>query len=196
MPYNQNNQYQGFSPGLMDRMGTSYPQQGNGYQPGAQSGFSLPTWGQGPGVMPSPPEPYAGFQVNTGQPVLGDPNANLFSSTTGPNGPAGAGLFNGQAPGFMRGMTGGTDDRGNYQTGWGGLAFNAASGLANTYLGMQQYGLAKDTFKQNKREFAMNWGANKALTNARLEDRQRARVATGNSAYQSVSAYMAKNGIK
>lgn len=78
--------------------------------------------------------------------------------------------------------------------GWGGMAIGAAQGLANAYMGMKQYGLAKDTFNENKRQFELNFNSQKKLTNSRLEDRQRARVAS-NPGYQSVDEYMKKNGI-
>ena len=80
--------------------------------------------------------------------------------------------------------------------GWGGLALNAAGGLASTFLGMKQYGLAKQTLAENKRQFQLNYDAQKQTTNTRLEDRQRARVASNAGAYQSVGDYMATNGIK
>ncbi len=61
---------------------------------------------------------------------------------------------------------------------------------------MKQYNLAKDTLNENKRQFGLNWDAQKATVNSQLEDRQRARVASNPSAYQSVSAYMDQNRIK
>ena len=90
--------------------------------------------------------------------------------------------------GFFSGMLG--------PNGWGNLALGAASGLASTFLGMKQYGLAKQTLAENKRQFQLNYDAQKQTTNTRLEDRQRARVASNAGAYQSVGDYMAVNGIK
>lgn len=80
--------------------------------------------------------------------------------------------------------------------GWGNLALGAAGGLASTFLGMKQYGLAKQTLQENKRQFDLNYAAQRQTTNTRLEDRQRARVASNANAYQSVGDYMATNGIK
>lgn len=88
---------------------------------------------------------------------------------------------------------------GNSKTGavgWGGLALGAAQGLGNAWMGMKQYGLAQDAFKENKRQFNINYAAQKQLTNSQLEDRQRARVASNAGAYQSVGDYMNQNGIK
>ena len=89
--------------------------------------------------------------------------------------------------GFLSGMLG--------PNGWGGLALNAAGGLMSGYLGMKQYGLAKQTLEENKRQFDLNYAAQRKTTNTRLEDRQRARVASNPGAYQSVGDYMATNGV-
>jgi hypothetical protein len=79
--------------------------------------------------------------------------------------------------------------------GWGGLALNAATGLAGTYLGLKQYGLAKDMFAENKRQYAQNFGAQANLTNSRLEDRQtRRNIERPDS--MAVADYMAKYGVK
>lgn len=71
----------------------------------------------------------------------------------------------------------------------------ALSGLGNLFMGMQNYGLAKDQLKFQKDAYTKNYAAQKQTTNASLEDRQRARVASNPTAYQSVSDYMAKNRI-
>ena len=80
--------------------------------------------------------------------------------------------------------------------GYGIAALGAAQGLGNLYLGMQQYGLAKETLANNKAQFERNFAAQKATTNASLEDRQRARVASNAGAYQSVGDYMNQNGVR
>lgn len=79
--------------------------------------------------------------------------------------------------------------------GWGNPAIATAGGLTNAFLGMKQYGLAKKTFDESKRQFELNYDAQRNLTNSQLEDRQRARVAS-NGNYQSVEAYMNKNRVK
>lgn len=89
-----------------------------------------------------------------------------------------------------------TDKNGVKTDGWGGMALGAAQGLANAYMGMKQYGIAKDTLAENKRQFALNYEAQRSTTNSALEDRQRARVASNPGAYQSVGDYMNQNGIK
>ena len=82
-----------------------------------------------------------------------------------------------------------------FQPGFGGMALKTFGGLASVYLGMKEYGLAKDTFKQNRREFNMNYDAQRQMTNTELRDRQNSRVQSGNPGYQSVSEYMGENAI-
>lgn len=91
---------------------------------------------------------------------------------------------------FMKGMVGTKE-----APGWGGMALGVAQGLGSAYMGMQQYGLAKAAFDESKRQFNMNWNAQKKTVNSALEDRQRARVASNPGAYQSVGDYMKENGI-
>lgn len=69
------------------------------------------------------------------------------------------------------------------------------TGLGNLYMGMKQYGLARDSFGESKRQYNQNYAAQRTLTNSRMEDRQRARVASNPGAYQSVGSYMQKNQI-
>ena len=93
------------------------------------------------------------------------------------------------------GALGSTNAQGMKTDGWGGMALSTVSGLMNAYMGMKQYGLAKQTLAHNKDQFAKNYAAQKTTTNAAFEDRQRARVASNPGAYQSVGDYMKKNAI-
>ena len=79
--------------------------------------------------------------------------------------------------------------------GWGGLALGAANTLFNGFMGMKQYGLAKDTLNFNKMQFNKNYDAQRNTTNAQMEAQQRARVA-GDPAAMAVAEYMSKYGIK
>lgn len=79
--------------------------------------------------------------------------------------------------------------------GWGSLALGTGQALLSGYMGMKQYGLGKKTLEQNKRQFDLNFGAQQKTINSRMEDRQKARVASNPGAYESVSDYMKKNGI-
>lgn len=99
-------------------------------------------------------------------------------------------------PTFWQSMLGYTNDKGVQQQGWGGLALGAASALGNGWMGMKQYGLAKDAFKESKRQYNQNYAAQRQTLNTQLEDRQRARVASNPGAYQSVGEYMDQNRIR
>lgn len=68
------------------------------------------------------------------------------------------------------GILGWKDADGAQHNGWGGLALGAGQGLMNAYLGMQMYGIAKDTLAANKDQFAKNYQAQVATTNARQQD--------------------------
>lgn len=75
------------------------------------------------------------------------------------------------------------------------MGLGALQGGLGAYLGFQNLGIAKDTLAQNKRQFDLNFGAQQKLTNARLADRQAARVAANPTAYAGVAEYMKGNGI-
>lgn len=149
-------------------------------------------WAKAPPVMPwanaeSPAmNPYSGtpdYQSTLQNPAM----AGLdFNTGTGSGGTAGSGLFDG----FL-----GKTENGVTSQGWGGMALGTAQGLMNGYMGLKQYGLAKDTFNENKRQFGLNYDAQQKTTNAHLADRQAARVAGSTSGYQSVADYMKTNGI-
>ena len=111
--------------------------------------------------------------------------------------------FGGASPqgmwaGGWNGFTQQTNGDGSTYGGWGTAALGAASGLVNSYMGIKQFGLAKDSLKEGKRQFDLNYGAQKSMVNSRLEDRQRSRVADsgGKGDYDSTSDYMKKYGIQ
>ena len=84
--------------------------------------------------------------------------------------------------------------------GYGQAGLGIAQGAFNAWMGMKQYGLAKQQLAEGKQQFALNYDAQRTTTNAQLQDRQNARIA-GNgglagSGYQSVGDYMMNNGIK
>lgn len=93
-------------------------------------------------------------------------------------------------------ITGYTDPNTKIEHGsLGALGLGALKGIGSGLLGMKMYGIAKDELEESKRQFNTNFAAQQKLTNASLEDRQRARVASNPGAYQSVSSYMDKNRI-
>lgn len=84
----------------------------------------------------------------------------------------------------------------NGQQGWSNLALGALQGIGGTYMGMKQYGLAKDALAQSQAQFNKNYNAQRQTTNTQLEDRQRARVAATGGTAESVDSYMARNRIE
>ena len=82
------------------------------------------------------------------------------------------------------------------KAGHAGLALNALTGVGNLFMGMKQYGLAKDTLAENKRQFALNFDAQQKLTNSQLADRQNARIQSSPGAnFESTAEYMKKYGV-
>lgn len=93
-------------------------------------------------------------------------------------------------------MFGGLNDKGQASGGWVSPLASLASTIFGAIQGNKQLSLAQDQFDESKRQFDVNYAANKQTTNTELEDRQRARVASNASAYESVDSYMAKNAIQ
>ena len=143
--------------------------------------FTLSEYGQGYGGTPLPK-----FQRDFYGNLAPVPNTAIgsFGSGAGPGGTA--------APSFWEGMIGTKDN-----PGWGGLALGGAQALGSLFMGMKQYGLAKKSLEESKRQFQMNYDAQKNLTNSYMEDRQRARIAANpNAGYASPEEHMSKWGLK
>ena len=105
--------------------------------------------------------------------------------------------FGGWLKGLMGGAVGEIDPvTGVEKPGWGGLALDTAQALGGAWMGMKQYGMAKDQLKFQKQAFNKNYAAQKQTMNTQLEDRQRARIASNAGAYESLDPYMQKNGIR
>lgn len=79
--------------------------------------------------------------------------------------------------------------------GWGMPALQGLSSLGNLYLGMKNYGLAKDQLRTQKNQFNMNYNNQRQLLNTQMEDIRRTE-AGGSSKAESVESYMARNRIK
>lgn len=169
-----------------------YPFTGNQTQGQIGSGTFMPA---------APSDGFTGTAMDWGKPVEAAKPANDWSSGYGFTGTGGFTGNDLQTPkgdwsAFMDSMMGTTNKDGIKSEGWGGLALNAVSGIGSAWMGNEKLKLARDTLDQQKKEFDMNWGAQRSTTNASLEDRQRARIASNSGAYQSVGDYMNKYGIK
>lgn len=91
----------------------------------------------------------------------------------------------------------GTNTKNGATTGWVAPAMQTFSGLTNAWLGMKQYGLAKDALKESKRQFDMDYNAQKNAYNESLETRQITRNrATNGQVFDSVEDTMKKYGVK
>lgn len=160
-------------------------------------------WGT-PNYAASPPT--GGFQAPAGYDLMSG-----YMPATSVDGVAGSGFQGGAAPATSLATTGfggptqapggwnwldSVDANGAKTQGMLMPGLGVAQGFLNAYLGMKQYGLAKDQLAEGKKQFALNYDAQRTTTNSQLEDRQRARVASNAGAYQSVGSYMAANGIK
>lgn len=137
--------------------------------------------------------PMSSLNPPSAKPYLQSDSLPNFSADAGPTG----GMFSGIGDwAKSSGMFGSTDTKTGIKTdGWGNMALGGLQAGAGLYMGMQQYGLAKDQLAEGKRQYNQNYDNQRKMTNSRLEDRQRARVASNSGAYESVDAYMAKNRI-
>lgn len=129
------------------------------------------------------------YNYNTGGGILSS------SSAVGAGNPNPVAPSSAFQPNWLQGLTGYTNDKGIKTEGWGGLALGGASALGGAFLGMKQYGMAKKQLSESKRQFDLNYGAQRQTINTELEDRQRARVASNPGAYESVGSYMNKNKV-
>lgn len=94
-------------------------------------------------------------------------------------------------------VLGGVDTKSGMKTaGWAPLALGLGQAIYGGIQGQRTQKLAENQFKEGKRQFDLNYNAQRDTINTNLEDRQRARVASNPGAYQSVSEYLDKNRIK
>lgn len=75
-------------------------------------------------------------------------------------------------------------------------ALQGINGLAQSWMGFKQLGLAKDQFNFQKDSFIKQYDQQASSMNTQLEDRQRARLGANPNGYQSVGDYMSNNGVK
>lgn len=79
--------------------------------------------------------------------------------------------------------------------GWGMPLLGMGKSIFDGWLGMEKLDLAKDSLNFQKDAFSKQFENQRTLTNAELRDRQRARVASNPTAYQSVDEYMKANQV-
>ena len=132
-------------------------------------------------------------QLNTNALLTG---SGLGSSST----LGGDGLFSGLGDTLgkffnMKSAFGETKD-GVTTQGWAPAALGIGQSIFGALQGRQAMNLAKDQLAESRRQFDLNFGAQRQSINTELEDRQRARVASNPNAYESVDTYMDKNRIR
>lgn len=148
------------------------------------SGLRMPTAGSGLGFKMPIDEALMGTGISATPNILADIE-KYGSGYTG---------YLNSAPNVMSNL-GSQGGAGSFLNNYGGLALGALQGVGNLFMGMQQYGMAKKALNESTRQFNVNYDAQKKLTNSRLEDRQRARLAADPNAHQSVDQYMNRYGI-
>lgn len=103
----------------------------------------------------------------------------------------------GYNPSFWDQLLGGTNPNTGVQTqGFLQPTIEGLGGLAQSWLGFQQLGLAKDQFNFQKDAFTQQYNQQATDVNRQLADRQRARLGANPGGYQSVGEYIAENGAR
>ena len=148
-------------------------------------------WRGQAGALQSPEAMAYGSPMDALQPIDTSGFAAMMKTTPDVAAGAGGGWFSRAAAfGDTNPVTGASTG------GWAMPAVQTFSSLANAWLGMKQYGMAKDALKEGKRQFDMNYDANKKTVNESQESRQVARLdATGGRVHTPVAQHMAQYGI-
>lgn len=86
------------------------------------------------------------------------------------------------------------DGKGGMQQGALMPALGAAQGIFNAWMGMKQYGLAKDQLREGKKQFALNYDAQAGTTRAAMSGQReanlRAQGVTGDALTSQLASYM------
>lgn len=117
---------------------------------------------------------------------------NFMTLGTGTGGPA---VDPGQFT-RMQSLFGGTAADGSKTMGAVPSLLQGGAALGNLYMGMKNYGLAKDSLKESRRQFDLNYGAQRDSLNTYMEDRQNARNAASPGQHMSTAEYMERNRIR
>lgn len=148
--------------------------------------FNIP--GMNSGNFMSANQMQSGLNQSMSPQALSNPQSFNWANMNQPIGPGAGGN---SSMWDMESMMGGQQG-----PGWLTGGAQALSGLANTWLGMQQYGLAKDSFNFNRGLATQNYENQAQLTNRGLEaSLKRNAVATGQDPDQAVAQGMEKWGL-
>ncbi len=95
------------------------------------------------------------------------------------------------------GMFGGMFDGMDFldPNGAGGAITGGLGAISSLYGAYTANKLGQEELDFQRKTYNQNYAAQKRTTNAAMEDRQRARVASNSGAYESVDSYMNKNRI-
>lgn len=92
-----------------------------------------------------------------------------------------------------------TGNNQSWMQSWGSPALVGLGSIFNGWSGLQQANVARDSLKESRRQFNMNWGAQRQTTNAALEEQQRRRLAGQGGRMEgdlTPEEYVMKWGIK
>jgi len=159
--------------------------------PNDQSAYLSPVQYGAQNMNQQSPQLYAPPQG--GSDFINNYNAPLTSGT--PQQTSG-GIFGNLYAGIKNAWNGGgTDVNGNQTMNQFSQGLNAVTGLTSAWFGLEKLKQSKKSFSESRKQFALNYGAQKQEYNTRLEDRQAARYASNPNHFESVSSYMDKNRI-
>lgn len=138
------------------------------------------------------------LNLNTYNPGLDYANTASQSILPGvtSNLPMSNGMPGGNDPTLMQSIFGGKLADGSTINGMAPVGLGLANSLFSGWMGMKNYGLAKDQLKFTKEAFNKNFGAQANLINAQLSDRARKRAYTDPGRAMSEDEYMTKYGVK
>lgn len=141
--------------------------------------------------------PYIDFPTENG-PIASASRANAANyMANNPLAGTGGGALATGRPDFFSwdGMLGGKNADGTSFNGWGGAALGALQGIGSAYMGMKQYGLAKDQLAFSKDAFNKNYALQKSTMQGRVDGKARARYAAdpGGSGAANADAYVAQS---
>ena len=79
--------------------------------------------------------------------------------------------------------------------GWGMAGLTAAQGINSFFGGRNMAKQADRSMKENKRQFQLNFDAQRNMSNSQMADRQNARLAANPNAFLATPEYMKQYGV-